>query len=82
MTIKNLINNIVDEKTNTVNEEINIDKLKKFDKQRTQTAIKRTIDTLIELEDNGVFEGTDASYVRSVISIMQKVSHKLKNVIK
>jgi len=53
--------------------------LKKFDKSRTQTAVKRTIDTLIELEDNDVFEGTEASYVRSVVAIMQKVSHKLKH---
>ena len=60
-------------------EGIKLDSLKKFDKSRTQTAVKRTIDCLVELEDEGVFDGTDASYVRSVISIMQKVSHKLKN---
>lgn len=65
-----------------ISENISVDNLKKFDKARTQTAVKRAIDTLMELEDNNVFDGNDASYVRSVISIMQKVSHKLKNVIK
>jgi len=66
----------------TVTESINIDNLKKFDKSRTQTAVKRAIDTLIELEEQNVFEGTDASYARSVIAVLQRVSHKLKNVIK
>jgi len=67
------------EEPEEVNEGISLDNLKKFDKSRTQTAVKRTIDTLIELEDNDVFEGNEASYVRSVVSIMQKVSHKLKH---
>ena len=68
-----------EEEAEEMNEGISLDNLKKFDKSRTQTAVKRTIDTLIELEDNDVFEGNEASYVRSVVSIMQKVSHKLKH---
>jgi len=67
------------EEPEEISEGISLDSLKKFDKSRTQTAVKRTIDTLIELEDNNVFEGTDASYIRSVIAIMQKVSHKIKH---
>lgn len=66
----------------SINESIKLDSLRKFDKPRTQTAVKRAIDTLIEMEDNDVFDGNDASYVRTVISIMQKVSYKLKNLIK
>lgn len=69
-------------KKEEISESLIVKNLEKFDRSRTQTAVKRTIDTLIELEDNNVFEGTEASYVRSVISIMQKVLHKLKHSIK
>jgi hypothetical protein len=72
-------------KKEEVSESIKIDVLKKFDKSRTQTAVRRAIDTLTELEEEGAFGGkeendkTDASYVRSVISLLHKVLFKLKN---
>ncbi len=72
-------------KKEEVSESIKIDILKKFDKSRTQTAVRRAIDVLTELEEEGAFGGkeendkTDASYVRSVISLLHKVLFKLKN---
>lgn len=65
-------------KKEEVSEGIKVESLKKFDKSRTQTAVKRAIDTIFELVDEGVFEGNEKSYMESALRILNSTSRKLK----
>jgi hypothetical protein len=60
----------------------NVEKLKKFEKRKTQKAIKHAIDTLTQLDDGDVFDSTDAPKMHTAILLLQRVFNKFEYSIK
>jgi len=69
-------------KIKDITESINIDKLKRFDKKKTQKAIKNAIDTLTQLDDGEVFDTTDMTKVQALTLLLQKIWNKFEYSIK